>query len=98
LQAGQRRVGKHETLAHEMWSIVMSIKNSTEHSRGRKAIVTGAVLALLIGAALTVQHRESVANFIGAAHERIHNKAHDDASLGGDLPASLGTAFTPAFW
>jgi hypothetical protein len=73
-----------------MWSIVMSAKDF----RGRKAIVAGAVLALLIGAALIVQHHESVANFISAAHER----AQDDANLGGDLPASIGSAFTPVLW
>ena len=71
---------------------------STHNFRSRKAIVAGMVLALLIGAALVVQHRESVANFVTAAHERAQNNAHDDANLGGDLPPSLGSAFTPVFW
>jgi hypothetical protein len=90
----------------EKWSIVMSTKNSAERFRGRKAIAAGAVLALLIGAALIVQHHESVANFVGAAHERTQDNvqdsaqgsAHDDANLGGDLPASIGSAFTPVLW
>jgi hypothetical protein len=77
-----------------MWSIIMSVKDF----RSRKAIVAGAVLALLIGAALIIQHHESVANFVTAAHERAQDNAQDDASLGGDLPTSLGSAFTPVLW
>ena len=71
---------------------------SIHNFRGRKAIVAGAVLVLLIGAALVFQHRKSVANFVTAAHERAQNNAHGDANLGGDLPPSLGSAFTPMFW
>jgi hypothetical protein len=71
---------------------------SAKDFRSRKAIVAGAVLALLIGAALIVQHHESVASFISAAHERTQDNARDDASLGGDLPTSIGSAFTPVLW
>ena len=71
---------------------------SAKDFRSRKAIVAGAVLALLIGAALIVQHRESVAHFISAAHERVQDNAQNDANLGGDLPTSIGSAFTPVLW
>jgi hypothetical protein len=80
----------------------MSDKNSTEHSakhfRGRKAIVAGAALTLLIAAALVVQHRESVANFINVAHERIQERAYLNDDFGGDPPPSIGSAFTPVLW
>jgi hypothetical protein len=67
---------------------------STRDFSSRKTIVAGAALALLIAAVLVFQHHESVANFAGAAHER----AQAENSLGGDLPASIGSAFTPVLW
>ena len=67
---------------------------STKDFSGRKTIVAGAAFALLIAAVLVFQHHESVANFVGAAHERA--QAQDN--LGGDLPPSIGSAFTPVLW
>ena len=67
---------------------------SAKDFRSRNTSVAGAAFALLIAAVLVFQHHESVANFISVAHERT--QAED--TLGGDLPPSLGSAFTPVLW